>query len=118
MHLLLVVSVLAELLAAELQVLRQLELRGAPVVQVEQELEARALTPLLAVAQELELAAQAEKVELVLPEVVLLELLVLVLEQVQSGLEPETETLVRVQSVLVRVQSVLVQVQSVLVQVQ
>lgn len=72
------------------------------MVQVEQELEARALIPLVAVPQ-------GEKVELVLPEVVLLELLVLVLEQVQSGLEPEpeTETLVPVQSELVQVQSAL-----------
>lgn len=79
-HLLQVVPVLAELLAAELQVLQQLELRWLSVVLVEQELEAMALIQPVAVTQELELAAQAE---LVLPVAVVPELLSPVLEQVR-----------------------------------
>lgn len=50
-HLLRVVPVLAELLAAELQVLQQLELRWLSVVLVEQELEAMALIQPVAVTQ-------------------------------------------------------------------
>lgn len=73
---------LAELLAAELLVLQQLELRVAPVVRVVQELEAMALKQLVAVAQ----------AELVIPVVVLQEQLVPVLEPVlvlvQSELAP------------------------------
>lgn len=94
-RLLRVVPVLAEVLAAELLVLQQLELRVAPVVRVEQELEAMALKQLVAVVQP----------ELVIQVVVLQEPLEPVLEPVQSEL-------VLVQSELVMVQSELAMVQS------
>lgn len=81
---------LAELLAAELLVLQQLELRVAPVVRVVQELEAMALKQLVAVA----------KAELVIPVVVLQEQLVPVLVLVQSELAPAPSGLELVRSAL------------------